>query len=104
MTYKMKFTVEHEYEYEFAVVEGGKVVRDDSGEAVLDIEYECVEREYQVPLGFDPGQRGGWDDPSWDPYAYLDGDITPTDGLPADITPEVEEAAEDALKNEEFGD
>ena len=97
MAHMMTFTVEHEYEFPFAVVEDGKVVRDDSGEAVIDTEYECVDREYEVPVDWDPGQKGGRDDPSWSAYAFLDGDIRATDGLPADITPEVEAAAEYAV-------
>ena len=63
------FTVEHEYEYEFAVVEDGKVVLDENGEAVLDTEYECIEREYEVEYSVEPAQNGGWDDPSWDESA-----------------------------------
>lgn len=97
MAHMMTFTVEHEYEFPFAVVADGKVVRDEAGEAVIETEYQYVEREYEVPVGWDPGQNGGWDDPSWSAYAYLDGDIVATDGLPFDLTPEVEEAAEYAV-------
>jgi hypothetical protein len=92
------FTVEHEYEFPFAVVEDGKVVRDENGEAVLDTEYECIEREYEVEYSVEPAQNGGWDDPSWDAYAFIDGEIRATDGLPFDLTPEVEKAAERAVE------
>jgi hypothetical protein len=93
------FEVEHEYEFPFAVVEDGKVVRDEAGEPVIESEWVCETREYEVEYSVEPAQNGGWDDPSWDAYAFIDGDIRATDGLPFDITPEVEKAAQYAVEN-----
>ena len=79
-------TIEFEYEHEIEI-------KDADGE-VIDTEY--VTKTYTAEYSWDPGQKGGWDDPSWDPYAFLDGDIKDEDGNVVD-DPAIEAAAKEAI-------
>jgi len=86
-------TIEFEYEHEIEI-------KDADGE-VIDTEY--VTKTYSAEYSIDPGQDGGWDDPSWRPYAFLDGDIKDAAGNVVD-DPAIEKAAKEAIDEIDIDD
>jgi hypothetical protein len=90
----MAHKVQFEAEVWVPSIVDGAVERDSDGDELGWWVVKTLTAEYSV----EPAQRGGRDDPSWDAYPYLDGDIVDENGRVVETCAAIEEAATEAMQ------